>query len=49
MKVSSHFLLTGAAILTLLGFAGHAYLILPVAFPIALVGLPAATASRSPT
>ncbi|MEN7433090.1 MULTISPECIES: hypothetical protein [Chromobacteriaceae] len=42
MKVSRHLLLTGAAILTLLGLAGHAYLILPVAFPIAFVGLSAA-------
>ena len=42
MKVSSNFLLTGAAILNLLGLAGHAYLILPVAFLIAFVGLSAA-------
>ncbi|AXE35596.1 hypothetical protein [Chromobacterium phragmitis] len=42
MKVSSHFLFTGAAILTLLGLAGHEYLILPVAFLIAFLGLSAA-------
>jgi hypothetical protein len=42
MKFSSHFLFTGAAILTLLGLAGHEYLILPVAFLIAFIGLSAA-------
>ncbi|QEL57496.1 hypothetical protein [Chromobacterium paludis] len=42
MKVSSRFLFTGATILTLLGLAGHQYLILPVAFLIAFLGLSAA-------
>ncbi|POZ63245.1 hypothetical protein [Chromobacterium alticapitis] len=42
MKVSSHFLFTGASILTLLSLADHQYLLLPLAFLIAFLGLSAA-------
>ncbi|UTH75493.1 hypothetical protein [Chromobacterium sp. IIBBL 290-4] len=42
MKINSHFLFTGAAILTLLSLADQQYLILPIAFLIAFIGLSAA-------
>ncbi|OBU87720.1 hypothetical protein [Chromobacterium subtsugae] len=42
MKISSHFLFTGSTILTLFGLADQQYLILPVAFLIAFIGLSAA-------
>ncbi|AAQ61932.1 hypothetical protein [Chromobacterium violaceum] len=42
MKVSSHFLFTGAFVLTLLSLADQQYLMLPVAFLAIFLGLSAA-------